>query len=461
MAKSDIATSGRARAKTWTFRVANAFIVFGVTAFVASAAWPWAVLGVYLGVIGAERLLFRPYLLHPEAAHPPWREAALAASFFVSQSIFVFPVYVIWPFPGREYAMVCVCLVVASSLNQAYLLRTTPRLLAAACAPYLIAFFVINLDIWMGDADEFMKAVLVVSSLLMILHSVALIQDARASHQAALDARDDALAQRARAERAAEAKSQFLAIMSHELRTPLNAIIGYAELVLEAPPQRLEPEARTDVDRIRAAALRLKRMVDDVLDLARLDDGGLHIASGPVDLAALVQAVAEKAEPEARANGNRLVTAAAAPASPVIVRTDPARVRQAFEHLVANACKFTHRGVITLGVRADQRAGRDQFRLYVTDTGPGLTAAECRAVFEPFNQLDDSSTRPHDGAGLGLTVAQGLAQALGGRVDVASVKDGGSTFSLVLPSDAPTAPTEVIAPPNPETASADRATAPL
>ncbi|MCB9685925.1 MAG: HAMP domain-containing histidine kinase [Alphaproteobacteria bacterium] len=247
------------------------------------------------------------------------------------------------------------------------------------------------------------------------------------AHQALLAReRDLARAQLEGAEERAanRAKSAFLARMSHELRTPLNAILGYAELLGEDLDDAGVTIGREDLQRIGGAGRHLLALIDDVLDLSRVEAGDLVVEHERVDLVALAREVADAARPMAVRQGLVLELEAT---GELWIDSDRRRLRQILLNLVSNALKFTERGAVTVGV-----TGGAEPRLWVRDTGPGIAADRVEHLFEPFVQGDDSTTRRHEGSGLGLTIVRELAQRLHGRVEVLSEVGRGTTFVVHL-----------------------------
>jgi signal transduction histidine kinase len=228
------------------------------------------------------------------------------------------------------------------------------------------------------------------------------------------------------AERASLEKSRFLATMSHELRTPLNAIIGYAEILQEDLEARNETQSVADAKNIRRAAGHLIGVISDVLDFSKLEAGRLDVRLAPVDLSVLIGDVAETLRPLAAKSGNRIV-AVVKPGISLV--SDEAKLRQCIINLGGNACKFTKDGFITFSAHVDG----EHAIIKVMDTGEGIDEQNLARVFEPFTQADDSTTRRHDGTGLGLTITRGLAQLLGGDVTANSKRGEGSTFEIRLP----------------------------
>jgi signal transduction histidine kinase len=237
------------------------------------------------------------------------------------------------------------------------------------------------------------------------------------------DALDAARAAEAQANTANRVKSEFLAVMSHELRTPMNAILGYADL-LELDP--LTEEQQTRLERVRVAARHLQRVIDDILLHARLESEADDPDPQPVPLERLVHESLDLVRPEADVKKLRLDVDVDPEA---VVLVDSERVRRILSNILSNAVKFTDRG----SVRVEARADAAELRVAITDTGRGIPADMIDQIFEPFTQIDQSSTRTAGGSGLGLSIARRLAHQMGGDVTVESEEGTGSTFTLTLP----------------------------
>lgn len=228
------------------------------------------------------------------------------------------------------------------------------------------------------------------------------------------------------------AKSRFLANMSHELRTPLNAIIGLAEMLAEDAEAQALKEFREPLDRILRAGRHLLELINDVLDLSKIEAGRLDLHEEEIDLAALVADLAGASQPLADRNGNRLVVER--PAGLGSMRADQTRLRQIILNLLSNACKFTEGGTVTLAVARDAEEGWVRFR--VSDTGIGMTRDQLGRLFQEFTQADSSTTRKYGGTGLGLAISQRLAALMGGTIAVESEPGVGTSFTVRLPAGA-------------------------
>jgi PAS domain S-box-containing protein len=235
---------------------------------------------------------------------------------------------------------------------------------------------------------------------------------------------------RAEAEAGARTKTDFLANMSHELRTPLTGILGYADVLACAP--ELGEESRGHLERIRRSGETLMALVNDVMDLSKIEAGGLALEPRPVDLLPLLRGAVDSVWPQAAAKGLRL--RADLPDAPVHVSVDPGRVRQVVLNLLGNAVKFTDAGEVTLSlaVAEDAAGGPTQLVIGVADTGIGVSAAQLARIFGRFEQADASITRRFGGTGLGLAISHAIAERMGGELRARSTPGRGSTFELVL-----------------------------
>ena len=232
---------------------------------------------------------------------------------------------------------------------------------------------------------------------------------------------------------ASENKSQFLSSMSHELRTPLNAIIGLTDMMVANAARFGTEKALEPLKRIHNAGTHLLGLINQVLDLSKIEAGKLELSPESVALAPLIDEVIGTARQLAEHNQNRLVVAAEQNLGTLTV--DPMRLRQILLNLLSNACKFTKQGDVTLRARkvAD---GRDFIELAVADTGIGMTAVQLGKLFREFSQAEASTAKHYGGTGLGLAITRKLARMMGGDVTVASEPGKGSVFTVRLPSSA-------------------------
>lgn len=252
--------------------------------------------------------------------------------------------------------------------------------------------------------------------------------------QATTAAREAALARAQAAQAAAEtanaAKSAFLANMSHELRTPLNAVLGYGDLLRKQLTQLGQPQLVSDLDKIAGAGQHLLDLINDLLDLSKIEAGKMDLYIEAVTVPELVAEVATIVRPLIAANSNEFVVEC--PADQVPFFTDVTKVRQVLFNLLSNAAKFTEKGQVrfTVARRADQP---DWIDFRIADSGIGMSAEQLAGLFQVFTQADTSTTRRYGGTGLGLALSRRLAQMLDGDILVQSTPGAGSTFTLRLP----------------------------
>ena len=234
------------------------------------------------------------------------------------------------------------------------------------------------------------------------------------------------------AEKASRAKSAFLANMSHELRTPLNAIIGYSEILEEELRQSGRADDVRDVQRIQGAGKHLLSLINDVLDLSKIEAGKMVLHIEPFEVQSLLEEMITTLRPAAERNANRLELVARGNVGSM--NADVTKVRQILFNLLSNACKFTEHGTVTLQV--ERQAGpTDRLFFRVSDTGIGMSPQQLQNLFQYFAQADSSTARKYGGTGLGLAISQRFADMMRGEIHVSSVSGHGSTFTLELPAD--------------------------
>jgi PAS domain S-box-containing protein len=236
------------------------------------------------------------------------------------------------------------------------------------------------------------------------------------------------------AQTANAAKSQFLAMMSHELRTPLQAILGYAEFLLANPASMLSAEEREDLGFIQQGGLRMLTLINQLLDLSRLEAGRFEVELKPLDLCKTLEEVRQDVIPQASQKGVRLQIILP-PDLPLVIG-DPERLRQVLLNLVGNAVKFTDHGSVVVHVTSQG----ETVAIAVTDSGIGIPPEQLPHVFEAFRQVDSRLARRHGGAGLGLAIAHKLATLMNGQIAVESRPGEGSTFTLTIPAISPPLP---------------------
>ncbi len=225
--------------------------------------------------------------------------------------------------------------------------------------------------------------------------------------------------------RASELKSRFLAILSHELRTPLTSIHGYGRLLLDELHGPLNPDQTEALLTIERNSEALMKLIEDLLDISRIEADRLKVEMASVPLQEVVAEVKETLDPLFEAKGLNLVLAQ--PSDPVLARVDRARLRQVLLNLGTNALKFTRQGQVTMRILASAT-------IEVEDTGPGIAPDHLAQIFEPFYQVEGYQKREHGGAGLGLAISYRLVNLMEGRLEVDSTEGEGSTFRILLSS---------------------------
>jgi PAS domain S-box-containing protein len=233
------------------------------------------------------------------------------------------------------------------------------------------------------------------------------------------------------AKRANKTKSEFLATMSHELRTPLNAIIGYSEMLIEEVEDLEDKSIEEDLKKINGAGRHLLELINDILDVSKLEAGKTTYYFEKFDIKQMVKGIGDLMLPAASKNSNKFIVDC--PADIGEMYSDYTKVRQGLFNLASNAVKFTNEGTVTLRVGPIIHDKREFLAFSVQDTGCGITPEQLENLFQPFVQADSSTTRQYGGTGLGLTITKRFCEALGGSVEVESQKDVGSTFTLLLP----------------------------
>lgn len=250
------------------------------------------------------------------------------------------------------------------------------------------------------------------------------------------EARDAAL-------EATRLKSEFLANMSHELRTPLNAIIGYSEILAEEAEDSGRESDLADLKKIRSAGKHLLELINDVLDLSKIEAGKMEVHLENFEVNSMIEDVVSTIAPMVAKNNNRLEIHLGEALGDI--RADLTKLRQALFNLLSNASKFTSDGIITLAVEREIRNGVDWFHFGVSDTGIGITPEQMNKLFQAFSQADSSTSKKYGGTGLGLVLSRRFCQMMGGDITVESSAGVGSTFTIHLPANG-TAPKAAASP---------------
>jgi signal transduction histidine kinase len=236
------------------------------------------------------------------------------------------------------------------------------------------------------------------------------------------------------AEEANRTKSSFLANMSHELRTPLNAIIGYSEILAEDAQDNGQMEVVQDLGKIQGAGKHLLSLINDILDLSKIESGKMELYLETVNIPQLLQEITDTICPVCEKNNNQLLVDCEDDVK--FMFGDLTKIRQSLFNLLSNASKFTNCGQISLKVSRDaitENNTKAVIRFVVSDTGIGIKPEQITKLFQPFSQADSSTTRKYGGTGLGLAITKEFAKMMGGDIQVTSESGHGSVFTLCIP----------------------------
>ena len=314
-------------------------------------------------------------------------------------------------------------------------LRSSPRQALVLSSPYSAAALIMLGSLW--GTPQFWSLLALVpftAAGLFVLVMMTMLREGRISafqeHQAHLI--EELEAARDKAAAANEAKSSFLGVISHELRTPMNGVLGAAQLL---GATRLEGTQREYLSIIRNSGDNLLSLLNDILDMTKIEAGKMTFETVDVSIDDLAKRITGPFEAQAAAKGLGFeqITEGDVPS---VVRGDPLRVCQVLHNLLSNAVKFTDEGVVTFRTRGSRVApNRVRFDFMVTDTGSGIAKADLDLLFEPFTQVDASSTRRFGGTGLGLTIARRMTNIMGGDISVSSEVGSGSTFTMTVEAE--------------------------
>jgi len=233
------------------------------------------------------------------------------------------------------------------------------------------------------------------------------------------------------AKKANQAKSDFLSFVSHEMRSPLNSIMGFSDLLVADTEIQDKPEALDDLRRINGSGKYLLDLINNLLDLSKIEAGKMELHLERFDLKTLAEEILATLQPAAKKNSNTFKLECPEELEPLYA--DRTKVKQTLMNLVANACKFTEKGTVELAVKREDKEGAPTVIMEVTDTGIGMTPEQVNRLFEAYTQAAPSTTSKYGGTGLGLAISRKFCHLMGGTISVASQPGKGSTFGVTLP----------------------------
>jgi two-component system, sensor histidine kinase len=409
-------------------------LIYAVTGGAWSWIWLW---GLAFGSIDAMVILFRNAAwLEPWRVPSPARMIALVILTTLPSTIWASAAIPMWFAKEGLYGPVAALLILGGGLLHVIALSTHSRVAFICTATPLVA---IGAGVVLADpgAEPGMKAVLLVGGAMVAVNALTSWRHAAQSLLSEKTRAADNERRRAEAEATAAAKSAFVAVVCHELRTPISAILSGAALLER---NASDAATRTQTQVIGDAGSMMRNLLNDLLDLSRIEAGRLSVETVSFDVRQTLSDVMRLWRPEAAKKQLRLRLEGAA-GLPRWLQGDPTRLRQILNNLLSNAIKFTPAGSVTLKVRAVQKTeGRVGVELSVIDTGPGFDAESAQRLFTAFNQLNAGVAAKYGGSGLGLAISRELARLMGGELTVESRAGEGAAFTLSLDMDVAVSP---------------------
>jgi signal transduction histidine kinase/ActR/RegA family two-component response regulator len=415
------------RAKELPMRVGLALVIGAGTFAITGSSWVFVWFAAVMATQLVDLHVSRPLRQDPHFEPTPRQEAGYLASMVLHVAVYSSITPLCWLAGGLEGHLFALLIPTAGLLNVALQAQAQPKLFWAGCAPH--AMYLLSLPIlsiaFESTANPTGMAFVALGSLLYIAHLFIALKRNRQIQADLTEALGVAETERARAEDANAAKSDFLATMSHEIRTPMNGVLGMVQAMAHDP---LPKRQRERLEVIRQSGEVLLVLLNDLLDISKIEAAKLELEMGLLDLEELAAQAEAAFAPLAAAKGLEL-RVSVAPDAAGAWEADPTRVRQIFHNLLANAVKFTEAG----GVQATLFHDGAQVAIRVRDTGPGVPPDRLPTLFERFIQADASTTRRYGGSGLGLAISRELARRMGGEITAESELGLGSTFTAWLP----------------------------
>jgi signal transduction histidine kinase len=403
-------------------------IVSAAVSGVVTSFWigPWVAAGLiglvalYEGVIVPP---IQPYINRVIAVDPKRAELFAAGLLLIGSSLHLSPFIAAWLVGGQQFAFIAALFLFGVLLHSLTFYSNNLRMFLATVIPPFAAAVIVP---WF-TAPPVTATIMTFASIHALGVVYNAIKDRNRINERALKYRLEA----AQATEANAAKSQFVATMSHELRTPLNAVIGYAELMREEMADGKAANEQ-DLERIASAGRNLLGLINDVLDLSKVEAGAMETEFTTVRVSELVNGAADLCRHIAAANNSQL-SVALDPRIDIVV-TDHGRLRQCLVNLISNACKFTKDGEVHVTTRREEAPEGSRLVVEIADTGIGISPEQRARLFQPFMQADSSTTRAYGGTGLGLVITKRITALLGGDVDLQSELGKGTTMTLWIPA---------------------------
>ncbi|HEV2532669.1 ATP-binding protein [Phenylobacterium sp.] len=416
------------RANELGMRIGLALIIAAGVWAITRTAWPAAWFALVVAVQFLDLALTAPMRRNPDFAPTAWQEAGYLG--LMATTVLVWGIIgpYCWLTGGLEGHLYALLIPASGLVHVGLQAQSSKRLLWAGCTPhalYLVSLPILSLVLEPGVNRAAMGFV-GLGAALFIAHLVIAIRRNRRATVELDKALTEARSERARAEDASAAKSDFLATMSHEIRTPLNGVLGMAQAMGH---DRLPKAQRERLEVIRQSGEVLLMLLNDLLDISRIEAAKLELEMGVLDIGGLATQAQAAFAPLAAGKGLTLAIKAD-PAALGLWRADATRVRQIVYNLLSNAVKFTDRGGVTLAFRVEDDGA---LAIRVADTGLGVAASQLPTLFERFIQAEASTSRRYGGSGLGLAISRELARLMGGDITAHSEAGQGSVFTARLP----------------------------
>ena len=415
--------------------VATVMIALMLHVFI-SMAWTWVWAGAYAAAQLLELILIGVLLRRPDPMRARVLRLAVAAMPVVTSAIFGFLAVPLFASHERFAPTLGGLLLAGALLNVIVVNSSLRSATISAAAPHVIYLMIVPFIARAANPGAPLADALWLGILLLIVSVFVAARTLERALRAEAAAKEEAERRRHEAEEAVAAKSAFVAMISHELRTPISAILaGAARLHSDLP----DAASKTHAALIGDAGAMMRTLLNDLLDLSRLDAGRMAVETTPFDLRQAMADTLRLWRPDANKKGLRLRVEGAAHL-PRWVAGDSMRLRQVLNNLLSNAIKFTERGAVTVRLAARETDEGLVFEAVVADTGRGLTEAQLGRLFTPFDQLASNVAREHGGSGLGLVISRELARLMGGDLTVTSKPGKGSRFRLEVRVETAEAP---------------------